>query len=73
MISKKIELSYDDDTRQIYSIGTDIQTQSPHTLDTGIDYPYPYDPVYPGSPTTKRYVDKHDTIVSTTAPSNPTE
>jgi len=42
-------------------------------LSTDINYPTPYNPQYAGSPTTKKYVDDHDTIVSSTAPSSPTE
>ena len=42
-------------------------------LSTDINYPTPYNPQYAGSPATKKYVDDHDTIVSATAPSSPTE
>lgn len=42
-------------------------------LETHTDYVTPYEPLYPGSPATKKYVDDKTPIVSATTPSNPIE
>ena len=42
-------------------------------IKTDTDYATPYTPQYNGSPATKKYVDDHDTVVSSTTPSTPTE
>ncbi len=42
-------------------------------LATHYDYTTPYNPEYPWSPATKKYVDDHDTVVSASAPETPSE
>lgn len=58
--------------RVVSSITISSQELSAY-LNTDRNPSTPYVPLYPWSPTTKQYVDQHDTIVSATAPSNPTE
>ena len=42
-------------------------------LKTGTNYSSPYVPEYDGSPATKKYVDGKSTVVSASAPANPTQ
>lgn len=58
--------------RVVSSITISSQNLSAY-LNTDANPSTPYTPLYPWSPTTKQYVDQHDTVVSATAPSNPTE
>lgn len=58
--------------RVVSSITISSQNLSAY-LNTDANPSTPYIPLYPWSPTTKQYVDQHDTVVSATAPSSPTE
>lgn len=69
---QQIRITIRTGTMSVKSINIESEALANY-LATWYDPATPYTPEYPWSPATKRYVDQHDTIVSATAPSNPTE
>ena len=65
-------ISFSINSWTVASVWTGLETVA-SVLDPTTDYTTPYTPRYNGSPASKKYVDDHTAVVSSTAPSTPSQ